>query len=491
MVRKSLEEKHLIDALWPSPAPKNQEKDLLAQGNQVKLWYGDMFSKYFRALHSLDSFELRPEVDLRIKSSHTLMLLPCVDHLVFGTVGPILPIVASGMGYVNLKHRDSREPSTPAFGEPDRFEINFDAPSEATDTYTRSMMRQCQCMRCGTKRDVQVVVSVDPNRNEGPTEREPTRKNRMTRSSNGKPSRTTQKYSPGYEMPGKQDVPPPQPPRPHVPGAVSQRPSSPEIKKQCTRCTFLNFPALLVCEMCQADLPESVIANSPSPKPVKDSVQCHSSSTPNAPRISHEKRQRNTERPSNRHSISSSLFSIFPFSQQNQQEHHAKLPPTQQVDISTALDSSRQRESREEEVPSPDIKDGSPPRQEIPSTQAEPAMESRASTPSPATTEPDTSLSRVPEMAMMPLTPSPAHSESKRPVPAGLPSNLMDDFIPVLPAIQHHSEDEDARWGEMSREESRKDGGSNEDEENRNSVAFIDFNAVARDEADVWGDRDV
>src|SRR5690242_689119 len=84
MVRKALKEKHLIDALWPSPAPRSEPKDLLAQGVQVRRWYGDMFAKYFTVLHSVDEFELRPEVDQRIKSSGTLMLIPFVDHLVIG-----------------------------------------------------------------------------------------------------------------------------------------------------------------------------------------------------------------------------------------------------------------------------------------------------------------------------------------------------------------------------------------------------------------------
>ena len=98
MVRKSLKEKHLIDALWPSPAPRSEPHELLAQGVQVRRWYGDMFAKYFLVLHSIEEFELRSEIDRSIKSSGTLMLVPFVDHLVVGDVQPITPIVARGAG---------------------------------------------------------------------------------------------------------------------------------------------------------------------------------------------------------------------------------------------------------------------------------------------------------------------------------------------------------------------------------------------------------
>ncbi|KAF2850494.1 hypothetical protein T440DRAFT_468478 [Plenodomus tracheiphilus IPT5] len=486
MVRKSLKEKHLIDALWPSPAPRNLAKELLAQGVQVRQWYGDMFNKYFRVLHSLESFELRPEVDQRIKSSSTLMLIPFIDHLVFGTVDPILPIVASGMGYANAKNRDRRERSTPGFGEPGKFEIRFDAPVEVTDTYTQSVVRQCQCMKCGTKRDVQVVVSVDPNPNAGAAGGGSSRAGGSTAASRRKTSKTTQKYSPGYDMPGEHDAPPPQPPRPQAP-EESARPSSPEMKKQCPRCTFLNFPALQVCEMCQADLPETTIPKPPSPKVVKKTSHSHSASTPNAAPNAREEALRASERPSNRHSLSSSLFSIFPFSQQNQQEHHAKLPPTQQIDTSPVSHSNLQREVRREGRPSPQVPATAPTHH--PPPHPEPATARTSTPPNPATLEPGTPLSRAPEMAMMPLTPPSTGSALKRPAPAGLPSNLMDDFVPVSPAYQRDAEDEDAGWGEVSKKEAKEDESSDE-AEGKNSGGLIDLDAVARDEADVWGDRD-
>ena len=95
-------------------------------------------------------------------------------------------------------------------------------------------------------------------------------------------------------------------------------------------------------------------------------------------------------------------------------------------------------------------------------------------------------------MAMMPLTPPPT-SSSKRPAPAGLPSNLMDDFVSVSPAFPKEEEDEDAGWGEMSREEARKADDSDSDEEEydgRTSGGLVDLDAVAREEADVWGERE-
>lgn len=487
MVRKSLKEKHLIDALWPSPAPRNLTKELLAQGVQVRQWYGDMFNKYFRVLHSLESFELRPEVDQRIKSSTTLMLIPFVDHLVFGTVEPIMRIVASGMGYANAKVRDRREQSTVGFGEPDKFEIRFDAPADAVDTYTQSVVRQCQCMKCGTRRDVQVVVSVDPNPNAGLTGPASSRAGGSTTAPKRKSLRAAQKYSTDYDMPGEHDTPPPQPPRPLAPEEPA-RPSSPELKKQCARCTFLNFPALQVCEMCQADLPETTIPKPPSPKAIKKSTHSHSASTPNAAPNAREEALKASERPPNRHSLSSSLFSIFPFSQQNQQEHHAKLPPTQPVDTLPAQHSKLQREIRQEDPPTSQISRTGPSHQTRPQP---PLPSSGNSTPTnPDAVEPKTPLSRAPEMAMMPLTPPPIGSASKRPAPAGLPSNLMDDFVPRSQSYQRDGDDEDAGWGEMSKKEPKGDESSDSEVEGRHSGGFIDLDDVAREEADVWGDRD-
>ncbi|CAA9961791.1 hypothetical protein PTMSG1_05168 [Pyrenophora teres f. maculata] len=483
MVRKALKEKHLIDALWPSPAPRNIAKDLLQQGVQVRQWYGDMFHKYFRVLHSIESFQLRPEVDHHIKTSGTLMLLPHVDHLVFGNVDPIIPIVARGAGYANAKGHERRDRSAPGFGEPGKFEIRFDAPAEVTDTFTTSVVRQCECMKCGTKRDVQVVISVDPNPTAGSVSRQ-----QGTRQS----VRTSE------------PAPPRQPPRPQAgtQNANAPRPSTPELKKQCPRCTFLNDPSLTVCEMCEANLPETTISKPPSPIAVtRTPSHSHSISAPppTAPNTRQEalKKEQRPGAP-NRHSLSASLFSIFPFSQQQQQEHHAKLPPTQQVQSKTAVQSKPQQQEMKQET-RPSSKEGKKAKAAPPVvSHAESSSRQQYQSTTPPNlvdSPPEPELSRHPEMTMMPLSPSPPSSASKRPAPAGLPSNLMDDFVPVSPAFVREEEDEDAGWGSMSREEARQgDSSSDEDDDRRESeergTGMIDLDAVAREEADVWGDRD-
>jgi hypothetical protein len=469
MVRKALKEKHVIDALWPSPAPRNIAKELLQQGVQVRQWYGDMFNKYFRVLHSIDSFRLRPEVDHHIKTSGTLMLLPFVDHLIFGAVDPIIPIVAQGAGYSNAKSLDRRDRTTPGFGVPEKFEIRFDAPAEVTDTYTKNVVRQCECMKCGAKRDVQVVISVDPIAGAGASagassagrqKDAPTSAQKRLQS-----SRTAQRYSPGYQMPSEQETAPPHPPRP----------STSELKKQCPRCTFLNDPSLPVCEMCETSLPETTIQKPPSPAAVRKPSHSHSASAP--PPTAQDPRQealKAEQRPSapNRHSLSASLFSIFPFSQQQQQEHHAKLPPTQQVDTSPAVKTNPSSATTSSEEPEP------------------PKLAQRTPPPPVEDTTPSTppTLSRPPEMTLMPLTPSPTSSSSKRPAPVGLPSHLMDDFVPVSPALRD-DEDEDAGWGEMSREEARQRESSDDEGDGKEAGkrGLIDLDAVAREEADVWG----
>jgi hypothetical protein len=495
MVRKALKEKHLIDALWPSPMPRNIVKDLLQQGVQVRQWYGDMFNKYFRVLHSLDSFQLRPEVDHHIKNAGTLMLIPFVDHLVFGAVDPIIPIVARGAGYSNAKGWDKNH-NTPGFGEPGKFEIRFDAPAEVTDTYTKSVVRQCQCLKCETKRDVQVMISVDPNPDAaavGASRQQDTGPS----SSNRHTSKTTQRYSPGYQMPGEHDTAPPHPPRPqHEPSP--RRPSTPDLKKQCPRCTFLNEPFLSACEICEAPLPEETMQKPPSPAAVKKVNHAHSRSEPPTAQNPRQEALKAEQRPGapNRHSLSASLFSIFPFSQQQQQEHHAKLPATQQVDTQPVVHSRLHEESRrEDDRPSTRERrkahSPSPPSRLDERNGIEPSQH-HSTPPSPShssETEPQSS-----RHAMMPLTPPPTSSTGKRPVPAGLPSNIMDDFVPVSPAFARDEEDINAGWGEVSREEARRGDSSDDEEEEevegRNSGGLIDLDAVAREEADVWGDRE-
>jgi hypothetical protein len=490
MVRKALKEKHLIDALWPSPAPRHLLQELLNQSVQVRKWYGDMFNKYFLVLHSLDEFELRPEVDLRIKNSGTLMLIPFVDHLIFGAVDPIIPIVAKGAGYSNAKRVERKDGSikSDGYGEPGRFEIRFDAPAEVQDTYTKTVVRQCQCNKCGTKRDVQVVVSVDPSPNGGnadgtTTTRKPSISNALGQRRQA--SKTAQRYAAGYNMPASQDTAPRQPPRPQFHPEEPVRPSAQVMKKQCPRCTFLNEPELTACEMCEAELPAAAVQKPPSPPTVRVS-HSHSASHPPPTRPQpHAQDNLNPGRPGapNRHSLSSSIFSIFPFNQQQQQDQHAKLPSTQQTNTANA--SRHQREERKQE--------------QRPSSNHEPAPNPQAASsrppndpPKPSTppnlidTSPEAPLSRAPQMAMMPLTPSPP-SSSKRPAPAGLPSNLMDDFVPVSPAFPSKEEEEDAGWGEMSREEVDQDS---DEEDGGGNGGLVDLDAVAREEADVWGERE-
>lgn len=502
MVRKSLREKHLIDALWPSPAPRGEPQELLAQGVQVRRWYGDMFAKYFTALHSVEDFQLRPEIDQRIKSSGTLMLVPFVDHLLLGDVQPITPIVARGTGHSSNKSPDNRGKSTSdGYGEPGRFEIRFDAPADLTETYTKRVMRQCQCMKCGTNRNVEVMISVDPNPNGGAN----TGASKQSITANAAVQR---RLKPTERQERRQEeAAPRQPPR-HQP---EPRPVTPEQKKQCPRCTFLNHADLTVCEMCQADLPTTTMV-----KPVSPSV----------PRISHSNSaslpppttapdQFDTEerhRPPNRQSLSSTLFSIFPFSQQHQHEHHAKLPATQQTDVAVAT--SKIIPSRPEPQKATTEMQGQ--KKAEPKYRSDPASSSARVAEEPLTAEvikelavtppprpaspkanlidepPEAVLSRAPEMAMMPLTPPHTTSRQSRQVPTGLPSNLMDDYVPTSPSFPVSDEDEDAGWGDLRRKGSNtvKEDSSDEDEEKEGTGTLVELDAVTREEMGVWGERE-
>ncbi|KAF1998795.1 hypothetical protein P154DRAFT_468928, partial [Amniculicola lignicola CBS 123094] len=498
MVRKALKEKHVIDALWPSPAPKAISKPLLEQGVSVRSWYGDMFAKYFKGLYSVDDFLLRPEVDQYIKSTGTLMLVPFIDHLVFGDVEPIVPIVSKGAGFANSGQWKKKEVGT--FGEPDKFEVRFDAEANVGETYKKSVVRQCQCLKCGSKRDVTVVISVDPY--PGPVSRTV-------------PSSSSRKMGD-----------PKMPPRKHNSKAAQRyKPStSPaEQKKQCPRCTFLNHADLAACEICAADLPPSaIVAKPPSPvlkKTPTTTSHSHSESLPPPTTHSNSHNKGLADlRPSalNRHSLSSTLFSIFPFSQEHQSEHHANLPATQPI---------QPPETTEPPTPQPPPQPKPKPRptpkgkqQERPRTHTEEKPQKHNPeqppnpnpTPNPPSTpppnlldaDPTTPLTGAPEMTMMLLTPLPASttSDPHPRFPTGLPQNLMDDFVPVSPSFRD-AEDEDAGWGEMSREEARwsgergrggdGDGGDgDEDEESEGDgekVGFIDLDAVALEEKGVWG----
>jgi len=463
MVRKALKEKHLIDALWPSPAPRNLPHELLAQGVQVRRWYGDMFNKYFRVLHSIEEFELRPEVDLRIKNSGTFMLFPFVDHLVLGAVDPILPIVAQGAGYSNAKGwRASGSSRSDGFGEPGHFEIRFDAPADVQETYTQTVTRQCQCNKCGTKRDVEVVISIDPNTTSNTTAGPASSSKPSTSNSSDQRrpiSKTAQRYAPGYNMPTAQTHPPTQPPRPQPQPANPPRPSTPDPKKQCPRCTFLNHADLSACEMCQASLPAATVQKPPSPR------VSHAHSASNPPPSRRANKSLEIPRPAgpNRHSLSSTLFSIFPFAQGEQQEHHAQLPATQQTDTTSV-----------QRKPTHAREDKTAPSAPLNAKDAGLHHRPRPAHANPEEQRQEKTLSRAPEMSLMALSPS--ETAVKRPAPAGLPSNLMDDFVPVSPAYVPEVDG----WGEMRREEARE-GSEDEDEGSGSGKGgLVDLDAVAR-----------
>ncbi|KAF2261579.1 hypothetical protein CC78DRAFT_570449 [Lojkania enalia] len=489
MVRKALKEKHLIDALWPSPALKTTPQELLQHGVRVRSWYGDMFNKYFRHLHAVDDFSLRPEVDAKIKASGTLILVPYVDHLVFGAVDPIMPIVAKGAGYANAtawKQKDKAKP----FGEPDRFEIRFDAPAEVTDTYTRSVVRQCQCLKCGTKRDVTIAISVDPS--PGPIAPQPANKEQRPSNPNSSPRRQTskaaQRYSPGYHIPGNDTRPTPHPiSRPPVQEPTPQaRASSPVQMKQCPRCTFLNHPELASCEICAAELPDKLVTKPPSPSVLSSKpLHSHSASVPPL-KMAAKNQDESLARPpvANRQSLSSTLFSIFPFSQQHQTEHHAKLPPTQPVEDLKPRKEPEQPKSKQEAQPHPILKHEQKHQihQEVPTDrEAAPATPTRT-----IEEETESPLSQEPEMAMMALTPPPT-SDHNRQYPTGMPQNLMDDYVPVSPSFGHEQDEEDAGWGEMSKEEAKDDSSDDEEAVDRRE-GMVDLDEVAREEMGVWGD---
>lgn len=71
----------------------------------------------------------------------------------------------------------------------------------------------------------------------------------------------------------------------------------------------------------------------------------------------------------------------------------------------------------------------------------------------------------------------------------------MDDFVPVSPGFIKDDEEEDAGWGEMSREEARgedsdSDGEDGGDGKGKRRSGVVDLDEVAREEAGVWGERE-
>lgn len=552
MIRKALKEKHLIDALWPSPAPRSEARELLAQGVQVRRWYGDMFAKYFTVLRSVEEFEVRPEVDQRMKSSSALMLVPFVEHLVDGEAKPIIPIAARGAGYVSASA--AGRSGSDGYGEAERFEIRFDAPAVVEETFERSVVRQCQCLKCGTKRDVQIVISVDPSPDGG-----------VGGSGNASITANTAvlrrlKSSDRHDRRQEAASAPPQPPQaqPQIQDN-DPRPPTPEQKKQCPRCTFLNHASLADCEMCAAPLPSTTVSLPPSPVAVRMKAHAHSASVPAAhASTAAERLRREEQRPgmANRHSLSSMLGGILPFVQgqvqgQGQQEGESerqgnikgrgKVPATQQVDAASASASAAAtgRRSTEHRGPASSVaaaavsepppttrKPGmrkapqhttttttttthgtsaSPPRRrgeeegEEAHTEppAAPISDHRPHTP-PSQVE-EMQLSRAPEMAMMPLPPPPHSSPNsegtyRRQVPAGLPSHLMDEsYIPASPGLPLVDDEvEEDGWADLRRRESGRsgkgDGGSSDEGEGRGGL--VDLDAVAREEMGVWGGGD-
>ncbi|KAF2748850.1 hypothetical protein M011DRAFT_400135 [Sporormia fimetaria CBS 119925] len=485
MVRKALKEKHLIDALWPSPAPRDLKPELLQQGVRVRQWYGDMFSKYFHHLHSLDDFKLRPDVDARIRSSGTLMLVPHVEHLVFGNVDPIFPIVAKGAGYANSAawKQKSRDAS---FGQPEKLEIRFDTPGDVEETVTKTVAKQCRCLKCGTNRDVTVAISIDPSALPISAKRA-----RYT-----VPSQETPPTARNLES---QPQPPTSPP---------PRPSSPQQKKACPRCTFFNHPDLTTCEICQADLPDTLVTSPPSPDTRTTSAPSSSQAAPARPSTSEGPRQmKETRPPANRHSLSSTLFSIFPFSHQHQSEHHANLPPSQPPPSASEVSSEEAIAKKTKPAsisPPPDRKRDNKASTLSPSAPHHPAAYALTTTDttSPTTHDnsrpstPSTPLFQEPELpAMMTLSPASPLSPAVRP-PSGLPLSLTDyDFVPVStpsPVFVADEEREEAGWGEMSREEAKRaeDEETEEGEEEGSARGFVDLDEVAREEMGVWGKED-
>ncbi|OSS43216.1 hypothetical protein B5807_12131 [Epicoccum nigrum] len=530
MIRKALKEKHLIDALWPSPAPRSEPRELLAQGVQVRRWYGDMFAKYFTVLRSVDEFEVRPEVDQRMKSSSALMLVPFVEHLVDGEAKPIVPIAARGAGYVSGSAASGLGRSgSDGYGEAERFEIRFDAPAVVEETFEKSVVRQRQCLKCGTKRDVQVVISVDPSADgAGGSGNASITANtavlRRLQSSDRHDRRQEAAAAPSW---------PPQA-RPQTRDNNAQ-PPTPEQKKQCPRCTFLNHASLTDCEMCAAPLPSTTVSLPPSPVAPRAKAHAHSASVPAAERL-----RREEQRPglANRHSLSSTLFSILPFVQGQGQEgkevakgtERGKVLATQQVDAASAAATGREAGSRgrsgeqaggAEAASTPETQRGVPAKREggkrkalqhtttttttthpVPASSSEEGAEADPTAPyvpqghrprtPPQPDHPQLELSRAPEMAMMPLTPSPSTPHQRRQVPAGLPSHLMDEsYVPSSPGLPLEDEGvEEDGWADLRRRESERSDKGGEEGDREEERGLVDLDAVAREEMGVWGDRD-
>ncbi|KAL5413629.1 hypothetical protein PMIN03_003668 [Paraphaeosphaeria minitans] len=519
MVRKALKEKALIDHLWPSPAPANLPKELLQQGVQVRQWYGYMFFKYFRLLRAEDDFSFRPEVAQALKSAGTLMLVPFAEHISAGPVEPIRAIVTNGASFVNAPKSRNREREARGFGEPEKFEIRFDSPGDVQNTVARSVVRQCRCLKCGTLRDVQVAVLIDPTpggmapQGSQGTQRRPSNPNTSAPRRSNPPSKTNQRCTPGYDMPGSQESAQRHalPPQVELHNATSGvRSPSPVQKKQCPACTFLNHPELTACELCQNSLPETLTTKpaSPAQRPTKP-AHAHSFSLPANSRAEHMKKD---ERPGlldkvNRYSLGlgSSLYSLTPFSaapqQQQQQQATDQAPPPVSNEprangpLPGASDVPQEPHAQRAAplVPHRD-RVVSPPAP----VQAQKQKEEQAlptTPPIPSYQEP----SKYPEMTLMPLTPPPISTSSlHRPTPLGLPQNLMDDYVPVSPPVTQAVENGDdagwgAGWGEVHHAPGKREDSDDDDQEGDGrgmGRGMVDLDEVAREEMGVWGERE-
>ncbi|KAJ4359857.1 uncharacterized protein N0V89_000413 [Didymosphaeria variabile] len=518
IVRKALKEKAMIDCLWPSPAPANLPKELLQQGVQVRQWYGFMFMKYFSKLRAEDDFTFRPEVAHTLKTAGTLMLVPYADHITAGPVEPIKAIVSSGAGFVNAPaSRRNKENVAKGFGEPDRFEIRFDSPGEVQSTVARSVMRQCRCLKCGTFRDVQVAVLIDPTPGGvAPQSAErPSNPNTLA-PRRGHTSKVSQRYTPGYDMPGAHDAArqavPPQMEAHNATAGV--RSPSPVQKKQCPACTFLNHPELTACEMCQNELPETLTTKPPSPVQQKTAKPAHAHSA-SLPANSGTEERPGLLNKVNRYSLGlgSTLYSISPFAAQQQQpptriisrpqqpmEQISKLPvnePRVNGPLPGEPHTSQAPQASNKELAANQVPASKHRRREHPKPQAPPPPKQEppippisspiAPDPAPRTPpENDPPLHNHPELNLLPLSPPPTFD--LRPTPLGLPQNLMDDYVPISPPLAHDGEVEDAGWGEVSKAEAK--GDESEDEEDGYSGAMVDLDEVAREEMGVWGERE-
>ncbi|KAF2443268.1 hypothetical protein P171DRAFT_416785 [Karstenula rhodostoma CBS 690.94] len=482
MVRKALKEKAMIDRLWPSPVPANLPKELLQRGVQVRQWYGYMFFKYFRLLRAEDDFSFKPEVAHALKSAGTLMLVPFAEHISAGPVEPIRTIMSNGASFVNAPKARNREREARGFGEPEKLEIRFDSPGDVQNTVARSVVRQCRCLKCGTLRDVQVAVLIDPTPGGSAPQGSQSAQRRPTQRQALPPQVELHNASPGVRSP------------------------SPVQKKQCSACTFLNYPELTVCEMCQNALPETLTTKpvSPAQRPAAKPAHAHSVSLP---ANSRSEELKNEERPGllgkvNRYSlgIGSSLYSFSPFSlaQQQQSTDQAANTPTNELRVNGPLpgasrttDAPQERHtqttapahSQQRHPPAPDQEQQQQVQEEPPTT--------------PLVTPPShsDSLSNHPEMTLMPLTPPPISTSSlRRTTPLGLPQNLMDEYVPVSPPLAHAAEDEEdagwgAGWGEVRRDEVSDNEGEEEGEKDR-KMGMVDLDEVAREEMGVWGERE-